>query len=111
MSFDSVVVTPEWPTPLYTLDNVYAYFFCHLGAIWVLLICLGFYKLGKLRDARISSMVIMWALYGLEEYHVYFPILSFSLLLLSILFQPEEELARKYPDMERGARKRLSRHK
>ena len=111
MSFDSCVVTTQWPTPLYTLDNLYASFLCHWGAVWVVLICLAFYKLGKLRDPRISIMLILWSFYGLMEQLLIITVYSLPILLISILFQPEEELTRKYPDMERSARKRLGRHK
>ncbi|MDO5546620.1 MAG: hypothetical protein Q4F81_12540 [Eubacteriales bacterium] len=100
LAMDPVTVTPEWPTPFIALDNVYAYFFCCMGTIWLILICLSFYRLGKLRDSRISISLILWAVYGISEMLTIRVYYFFPLLLICIVFQPKEELARRYPAME-----------
>lgn len=100
MTFDTSTSTPEWPIPFYTLDCVYLYCACCVGLLWLILICLSFYQLGKLRDPRISICVISWALYGTSEMITLNVFYFFPLLLISLLLQPGEVLARRYPAME-----------
>ena len=88
MPLDPVTVSPEWPTPFIALDCVYSVFCCCIGAIWLILICVSFYKLAKLRDLRISIFLILWAFYGASETLTLYVILFSPLLLVSILFRP-----------------------
>lgn len=88
MPLDPVTVSPEWPTPFIALDCVYSVFCCCIGAIWLILICVSFYKLAKLRDLRISIFLILWAFYGASETLTLYVILFSPLLLISILFRP-----------------------
>lgn len=88
MPLDPVTVSPDWPTPFIALDCVYSFFCCCIGAIWLILICVSFYKLGKLRDLRISIFLIVWAFYGASETLTLYVILFSPLLLISILFRP-----------------------
>lgn len=87
MPLDPVTVSPEWPTPFIALDCVYSVFCCCIGAIWLILICVSFYKLAKLRDLRISIFLILWAFYGASETLTLYVILFSPLLLVSILFR------------------------
>ena len=87
MPLDPVTVSPEWPAPFITLDCVYSYFCCCIGAVWLILIGVSFYKLGKLRDFRISILLILWALYGVSE-NISLNVLFAPLLLISILLRP-----------------------
>ena len=88
MPLDPVTVSPEWPTPFFTLDCAYSFFCCCIGAIWLILICVSFYKLGKLRDMRISIFLILWALYSVSESLTLYVYFFSPLLLISILFRP-----------------------
>lgn len=88
MPLDPVTVSPEWPKPFIALDCVYSVFCCCIGAIWLILICVSFYKLAKLRDLRISIFLILWAFYGASETLTLYVILFSPLLLISILFRP-----------------------
>lgn len=88
MPLDPVTVSPEWPIPFFTLDCVYSFFCCCIGAVWLILICVSFYKLGKLRDPRISIFLILWALYGVSETLTLYVFFFSPLLLISILFRP-----------------------
>ena len=88
MPLDPVTVSPEWPTPFIALDCVYSVFCCCIGAIWLILICVSFYKLAKLRDLRISIFLILWAFYGASETLTLYVILFSPLLLVSILLRP-----------------------
>ena len=88
MPLDPVTVSPEWPNPFFTLDCAYSFFCCCIGAIWLILICVSFYKLAKLRNPRISIFLIVWAFYGASETLTLYVILFSPLLLISILFQP-----------------------
>ena len=88
MPLDPVTVSPEWPIPFFALDCVYSVFCCCIGAIWLILICVSFYKLAKLRDLRISIFLILWAFYGASETLTLYVILFSPLLLVSILFRP-----------------------
>lgn len=88
MPLDPVTVSPEWPIPFFALDCVYSVFCCCIGAIWLILICVSFYKLAKLRDLRISIFLILWAFYGASETLTLYVILFSPLLLISILFRP-----------------------
>lgn len=97
--FDPVTTTPEWPIPFYTLDSAYLYCVCCVGIVWMVLICLCFYKLGKLRSPKISICLIMWALYSISEMATLNVYCFFPLLLISILFLPKEELDRIYPEV------------
>lgn len=99
--FDTATTTPEWPIPFYTLDSAYLYCVCCVGIIWMVLICLCFYRLGKLRSPRISIFLIMWALYSISEMATLNVYCFFPLLLISLLFLPKEELARRYPAIPR----------
>lgn len=87
MPLDPVTVSPEWPAPFITLDCVYSYFCCCIGAVWLILICVSFYKLGKLRNFRISILLILWALYGVSE-NLTLNVFSAPPLLISILLRP-----------------------
>lgn len=102
MPLDPVTVSPEWPTPFIALDCVYSVFCCCIGAIWLILICVSFYKLAKLRDLRISIFLILWAFYGASETLTLYVILFSPLLLISILFRPSSAEAaltdQKQPD-------------
>ncbi len=88
MPLDPVTVSPEWPIPFFALDCVYSVFCCCIGAIWLILICVSFYKLAKLRDLRISIFLILWAFYGASETLTLYVILFSPLLLVSVLFRP-----------------------
>ena len=88
MPLDPVTVSPEWPTPFITLDCAYSFFCCCIGAIWLILICVSFYKLAKLRDLRISIFLILWALYSVSESLTLYVCFFSPLLLISILFRP-----------------------
>lgn len=88
MPLDPVTVSPQWPIPFFALDCVYSVFCCCIGAIWLILICVSFYKLAKLRDLRISIFLILWAFYGASETLTLYVILFSPLLLISILFRP-----------------------
>ena len=88
MPLDPVTVSPEWPTPFIALDCVYSVFCCCIGAIWLILICVSFYKLAKLRDPRVSIFLILWALYSVSETITLYVFFFSPLLLISILFRP-----------------------
>ena len=88
MPLDPVTVSPEWPTPFIALDCVYSVFCCCIGAIWLILICISFYKLAKLRNPRISIFLILWALYSVSESLTLYVCFFSPLLLISILFRP-----------------------
>ena len=88
MPLDPVTVSPEWPNPFFTLDCAYSFFCCCIGAIWLILICVSFYKLAKLRDLRISIFLILWALYSVSESLTLYVCFFSPLLLISILFRP-----------------------
>lgn len=88
MPLDPVTVSPEWPIPFFTLDCAYSFFCCCIGAIWLILICVSFYKLAKLRNPRISIFLILWALYSVSESLTLYVCFFSPLLLISILFRP-----------------------
>lgn len=88
MPLDPVTVSPEWPIPFFTLDCAYSFFCCCIGAIWLNLICVSFYKLAKLRNPRISIFLILWALYSVSESLTLYVCFFSPLLLISILFRP-----------------------
>ena len=88
MPLDPVTVSPEWPKPFFTLDCAYSFFCCCIGAIWLILICVSFYKLAKLRDPRVSIFLILWALYSVSETITLYVFFFSPLLLISILFRP-----------------------
>lgn len=88
MPLDPVTVSPEWPIPFFTLDCAYSFFCCCIGAIWLILICVSFYKLAKLRNPRISIFLILWALYSVSESLTLCVCFFSPLLLISILFRP-----------------------
>lgn len=88
MPLDPVTVSPEWPIPFFTLDCAYSVFCCCIGAIWLILICVSFYKLAKLRNPRISIFLILWALYSVSESLTLYVCFFSPLLLISILFRP-----------------------
>ena len=88
MPLDPVTVSPEWPIPFFTLDCAYSFFCCCIGAIWLILICVSFYKLAKLRDPRVSIFLILWALYSVSETITLYVFFFSPLLLISILFRP-----------------------
>ena len=88
MPLDPVTVSPEWPKPFFTLDCAYSFFCCCIGAIWLILICVSFYKLAKLRDPRVSIFLILWALYSVSETITLYVFFFSPLLLISILFCP-----------------------
>lgn len=88
MPLDPVTVSPEWPTPFFTLDCAYSFFCCCIGAIWLILICVSFHKLAKRRDLRISIFLILWALYSVSESLTLYVYFFSPLLLISILFRP-----------------------
>ena len=88
MPLDPVTVSPEWPNPFFTLDCAYSFFCCCIGAIWLILICVSFYKLAKLRDPRVSIFLILWALYSVSETITLYVFFFSPLLLISILFRP-----------------------
>lgn len=88
MPLDPVTVSPEWPIPFFTLDCAYSFFCCCIGAIWLILICVSFYKLAKLRDPRVSIFLILWALYSVSESLTLYVCFFSPLLLISILFRP-----------------------
>lgn len=88
MPLDPVTVSPEWPIPFFTLDCAYSFFCCCIGAIWLILICVSFYKLAKLRNPRISIFLILWALYSVSESLTLYVCFFSPLLLVSILFRP-----------------------
>lgn len=87
MPLDPVTVSPEWPNPFFTLDCAYSFFCCCIGAIWLILICVSFYKLAKLRNPRISIFLILWALYSVSESLTLYVCFFSPLLLVSILFR------------------------
>ena len=87
MPLDPVTVSPDWPTPFIALDCVYSFFCCCIGAIWLILICISFYKLAKLRNPRISIFLILWALYSVSESLTLYVCFFSPLLLVSILFR------------------------
>ena len=88
MPLDPITVSPQWPIPFFTLDCAYSFFCCCIGAIWLILICVGFYKLAKLRNPRISIFLILWALYSVSESLTLYVCFFSPLLLVSILFRP-----------------------
>lgn len=88
MPLDPVTLSPEWPIPFFTLDCAYSFFCCCIGAIWLILICVSFYKLAKLRNPRISIFLILWALYSVSESLTLYVCFFSPLLLISILFRP-----------------------
>ena len=88
MPLDPVTVSPEWPIPFFTLDCAYSFFCCCIGAIWLILICVSFYRLAKLRDPRVSIFLILWALYSVSETITLYVFFFSPLLLISILFRP-----------------------
>ena len=88
MPLDPVTVSPQWPIPFFALDCVYSVFCCCFGAIWLVLICVSFYGLARLRDPRVSIFLILWALYSVSETITLYVFFFSPLLLISILFRP-----------------------
>lgn len=82
--------------PCFTFDCAYSYLWSNIGIIWLVLICLCFYRLSRLRNPRISLFVILWALYSVTETLSMISVRFFPLLLISILFLPKEEAQRLY---------------
>lgn len=80
----------------FKFDCAYSYLWSNIGILWLVLICLCFYRLSRLRNPRISLFVILWALYSVTETLSMISARFFPLLLISILFLPKEEAQRLY---------------
>lgn len=98
VDYSTVIDPQKWgiAAPTFTFDCVYSYLWCNIGIVWLVLICLCFYRLSRLENPRISLCLIFWALYGMSEVTVMSIVRFFPLALISILFLSKEEAHRLY---------------
>ena len=82
----TVIWDPVWRLDSFTFDNIYTYFISNIGIVWLLAVCVLFYKLAAKRSVKISICIIAWALYGITEVHGINIYLLFPLLLSVLLF-------------------------
>ena len=72
-----------WGLNSHTYDCVYTVLAMQYGLIWLIIVCLGFYKIAKNSNIKTSIFIIVWALYSVTEVHPLNCYLSFPILLIS----------------------------
>lgn len=85
MNFGSVAWTPEWKLNYFTLDCTYTSMWVNIGWIWIIVLSVCFYMLGKRKEIKTSVFIIMWSLYAITEVHGMDAYLCFPILMVSTL--------------------------
>ncbi len=98
--FNQITWDPFWQLNGFTFDCTYTSLMMMHGIVWLIALLLGFYLLGKMRNNRISIVIIAWALYAITEVHglngfLCFPVLLFSLVLTREKLKFNKKLIKK----------------
>ena len=72
-----------WGLSYHTYDCAYTVLAMQYGLIWLVVVCLSFYRIAKKGDIKTSIFIIVWALYAVTEVHPLNCYLSFPILLVS----------------------------
>lgn len=86
-----VVWDSFWGITEHTFDSIYTAVAMNYGLIWLIFICIAFYKLAQKQNAKINICLIMWALYGITEVHGLNAFMCFPILLVVLLYSDREE--------------------
>lgn len=93
---ENVSYSVEWDTTWklsnLTFDNAYSYLCISQGIIWLLILCVLFFRLAKKYDTRVHFAIIVWALYGVTEIHGLNGYLSFPIFLTALLLNNENNI-------------------
>lgn len=92
ISDKSVVWDPYWQLTEFTFDNIYTYFISSIGIVWLILICIIFYKLAKKKNVKINICIILWALYGITEVQGINAYILFPLVLSALIFDKSKNV-------------------
>lgn len=91
LSAMEVVWDPVWRITEHTFDNIYTALAINDGLVWLVIICIAFFKLAQKQNLKINICLIMWALYGVTEVHGLNAFMCFPILLVVLLYKEDEE--------------------
>lgn len=80
-----------WGITEHTFDNIYTAVAMNYGLVWLIFICIAYYKLAQKQNAKINICLIMWALYGITEVHGLNAFMCFPILLVVFLYSEKED--------------------
>lgn len=78
--------SPVWKTGGGPFDNVYMWLSINMGIVWLILISGCFYLLANKKKPIINLLIIIWALCSMLDTDFLNGIRSFSILLITLLF-------------------------
>lgn len=92
ISFGNVTWDSFWRLNGFTFDCTYTSLIMMQGIVWLIILSIGFFLLGSMKNNQISITIIAWALYAITEIHGINGFMCFPILLLSILLRSENRI-------------------
>lgn len=90
--FSNVTWDSFWQLNGLTFDCTYTSLIMMQGIVWLIILSIGFFLLGRMKNNKISIAIIAWALYAITEIHGINGFMCFPVLLLSILLKPKNRI-------------------